>query len=137
VGYLVAYNKGMKMNDFELNKLLHEKVMGKCWHEWSAYESGTFLEKCGKCGETVLMGKTLPVPSYTTNPAEYWELLQEVSKKPYWKVGYYWSNFIQRLLNPGNTYDDWIKPEKMIRTILLDMPKGCSAILEFFGKEGE
>jgi hypothetical protein len=106
------------MTDAELNKLLHEKVMGKKWKDIPNWQMAISQN-----------------PSYTTNPAEYWELLQEVSKKPYWKVGYYWSNFIQRLLNPGNTYDDWIKPEKMIRTILLDMPKGCSAILEFFGKE--
>ena len=118
------------MTDAELNKLLHEKVMGKCWHEWSAYESGTFLEKCGKCGETVLMGKTLPVPSYTTNPAEYWELLMWCKGQENWDE-FLITITIDKQWSQGSVYGIIYA-----LNILLDMSKGCSAILEFFGKEG-
>jgi len=113
------------MTDLELNKFLHEKVMGECWHEgitWNENGYGT----CSKCGVGEINGgwpsnPVLYLPSYTTNPADYWRLLQKVKSDE--KFDYYMTRLFSEIGCRG-----------VVDTIS-DMRRGCDAIAEFFGKD--
>lgn len=114
------------MTDQELNKLLHEKVMNECWHEPENSVSGSLW--CRKCNyewlpKLLYSGN----PSYTTNPADYWRLLQNV--KMHKDAG----RFLARL---GFAHGNREVVDALYT--LLDMPRGCQAIADFFVlKDGE
>ena len=120
------------MTDEQINKDLHEKVMKKCWHEFETKLSSYICKKCGfRHDNSILLREVrenlttnyYTIPSYTTNPSDYWELLQKVKEDDRW--GGFLATFYQEQM-----ICEWIL------TILLDTHKGSQAIWVFFCKEG-
>ena len=72
------------MTNLEINQLLHERVLGLCWHEWEYYDASYSVVweagfNCRKCGEEVWVDYgTMPLdPSYTSSWADYGRLLEK------------------------------------------------------------
>ena len=87
------------MTELEINQLLHERVMGECWHE---YLHGI----CIKCGRWSNHGGMISAnwnPSYTSSWADYGRLLEVAMTKEWWNDFAYYSNGdfkISTMLNP-------------------------------------
>ena len=108
------------MNDLEINKLIHEKVMGKCWH---MADRDAFFGKgwnlCIFCKELIQ-----PNPSYTTSWADYGPMLAWAQGELWWDdfITYMTSFFVQE-----PTVDDIMGSVSM----LLNPLRGSIAIAEF------
>ena len=109
------------MNDLELNEALHEEFMKECWHDTlgGMTEVRTHCSKCDEWMPTIW-------PSYTTNPVDFWRLLQKVKDHPKFP------SFIQNM----SSQDEWeLISWNLVSSLfrrMLDMPRGCQAIYEFF-----
>ena len=111
------------MTNLEINKLIHEKVMGKCWHDADKRVGDSFIIPlqwfCTKCGdevghEGVYMSPLHP--SYTSSWADYGPMIKECMKKEWWSdFAYEWD-------------DRWIG---WIREYLFNPLNGTTAIAEF------
>ena len=61
------------MNKHEANIIIHERIMGKCWHEWKRVWR-EHRPKCGKCGEyKKVIADSLP-PNYCDDANEALEV---------------------------------------------------------------
>ena len=89
------------MTELQINQLLHERVMGECWHE---YLHGI----CIKCGRWSNHGGMISAnwnPSYTSSWADYGRLLEMAITKEWWDDVAYgkalWQGFkVDTILNP-------------------------------------
>ena len=105
------------MTELQINQLIHEKVMGKCWHEdcYSEHdEDGSCWIVCRKCWSRDISG--FANPSYTSSWADYGPMIKECMKKEWWSdFAYEWD-------------DRWIG---WIREYLFNPLNGTTAIAEF------
>lgn len=115
----------------DINKDLHEKVMGACGHEW--YKPAGFIDGhvCKKCG---LYWPVEPemnhgIPSYTSNSSDYWKLLQKVKEHEKWPD----FEIRFRHIKDVNGFTPWLYCK--FTDIILDTQKGSQAIWEFFCKD--
>ena len=76
------------MTELQINQLIHEKVMGKCWHNADKRVGDSICLIlhwfCTKCGDEVgYEGVYMPPlhPSYTSSWADYGPMLEECMKK--------------------------------------------------------
>ena len=99
----------------ELDKLIHEKIMGECWHEG--------VSRCRKCGAAETIGKRAQNPSYTTNPADYWRLLEKIKRNCLFNK-FTW-NISRKVTGRRGCYNTAFE-------VLLDTRKGCEAIASYF-----
>jgi hypothetical protein len=98
------------VTELQINQLIHEKVMGKCWHNADKRVGDSIIIPlqwfCTKCGdevghEGVYMSPLHP--SYTSSWADYGPMLEECMKKEWWNDFAYYSNGdfkISTMLNP-------------------------------------
>ena len=88
------------MTNLEINQLLHERVMGECWHEIEPRDDGNLVrDYCIKC-ETFGVGSSLA--DYTNWP-DYGPMLEVAMTKEWWNDFAYYSNGdfkISTILNP-------------------------------------
>ena len=110
------------MTNLEINQLLHEKVMGKCWHEWIYSDTGRLV--CNKCGCTPC--GWLENPSYTSSWEAYGRLLEVAMMKEWWK------EFAYDLNTDDFTYADYQFKED----IVLNTLRGSTALAEFVKERG-
>jgi hypothetical protein len=129
------------MTDEQINKDLHEKVMKKCWHEFETKLSSYICKKCGfRHDNSILLREVrenlttnyYTIPSYTTNPSDYWELLQKV------KEDERYPQFIRSLEDVwwglSNIDNKDYSPADFIFKLFSDTHRGSQAIWEFFCK---
>ena len=100
----------------ELDKLIHEKIMGKCWHE------GENVGWCSKCKER-WMKAYQKNPSYTTSWADYGKLLEKIRNSTKWSSFKYGSEELCR-----QDMSEFVDK-------LVDPRRGCEAIASYFCKE--
>ena len=108
------------MTNLEINQLLHERVMGECWHIRNRTTEEQSLAhviwrktdttqpyphlECIKCG--MILDITEPInPSYTSSWASYGRLLEVAMTKEWWDDVAYgkalWQGFkVDTILNP-------------------------------------
>ena len=116
------------MTELEINQLLHEKVMGKCWHTYLSQrytsQRDEFSAPCIKCKRELywLDGEDVN-PSYTSSWANYGPILEECMMKEWWDV------FCDSLL-PKNQRPR-IGDERVIPPLMLNPLRGSTAIAEF------
>ncbi len=71
------------MTNDEINKYIHEKIMGKCWHDWSNDATGTAdpnIYFCTKCPKTCdVYGFIDKSPNYCSDKSPR-SLLNNISK---------------------------------------------------------
>lgn len=107
------------MTPDEQNRFVHEKIMGKCWHEMST--NMTIVVHCIKCGNPRHLCKN---PDYT-QPEHYWEVLKKLIKEQdFHKIIFH--EFYKESHQAGLIE---------VFKIILDPPRGLASICEFFGKE--
>jgi len=137
----------------DIDKTIHEKVVGKCWHiRRTVATIHNNKVRCISCGEwaPIVSGNCFEVynPSYTTNPVDYWDLVQYCRKQVWWNdfwewyynkcsedyskrttckshpdgfpmsCSIFWQVYLIGNLGPGNS-------------LILDMESFCQAIVEF------
>ena len=115
------------MTELQINQLIHQKVLGKCWHEWE-YDDVSYSVvwetrfKCRKCGEETWVdyGSMPSNPSSTSSWADYGPMLEECMKKEWWReLAYYMST-------DDTTYADYEFKEDILNPL-----RGSTAIAEF------
>lgn len=117
------------MTELEINQLLHERVMGECWHE---YLHGI----CIKCGRWSNHGGMISAnwnPSYTSSWADYGRLLEVAMTKEWW-IAFTASSFHSYLQdNPGM---DGVDIAFWFEAVLLNPLLGSTAMAEFVKARG-
>ena len=100
------------MTNLEINQLLHERVVGECWHDADKRVGDSVHIPlqwfCTKCGDEVgYEGVYMPPlhPSYTSSWADYGRLLEVAMTKEWWDDVAYgkalWQGFkVDTILNP-------------------------------------
>ena len=110
------------MTNAEINKLLHERVVGQCWQE---YLHGI----CIKCGRWSNHGGMISAnwnPSYTSSWADYGRLLEAAMTKERWREFAY-------------TYESEVDSSFgmfVLREDLLNPLRGSTAMAEFIKEIG-
>ena len=70
------------MTELEINKIIHEKLMRKCWHEFVMENSQNsagitvWIQQCNKCVWHKYAWTTSTNPSYTSSWADYGKALE-------------------------------------------------------------
>jgi len=62
------------------NKIIHEQIMGECWHEWRAHASFYCHYKCSKCDKVIQTGSMMTPeggPNYTDDANNTLKLLEK------------------------------------------------------------
>ena len=122
------------MTDEDINKFLHEKIMGECWHDKpvrAAY-TGVNIVVCPKCDKRFSILTKNHHPSYATSWADYGKLLEKVRQHADWEY------FVEKLF----CYQ-WLKDGNFATCtheavgILFDPVTGSAAIAEYFGRESK
>ena len=101
------------MTELQINQLLHEKVMGKCWHHIELRDDGNLVRAyCVKCETFGVDDNWVDYFSW----ADYGPMLEECMKKEWFSdFAYEWD-------------DRWIG---WIREYLFNPLNGTTAIAEF------
>lgn len=112
-----------------LDHLIHEQVMGECWHETGDYYfkdpdsdfwSG-IRKRCKKCSSTSIYN-----PKYCTSWEDYGRLLEKVKKHKEW------DDFKMRYVERLELLQDELDIMFDFVDIITDKRKGCEAIAEYF-----
>lgn len=111
------------MTPEETNKFIHEKIMGKCWHDFEQDEEIPRWRKgiphCKRCQAS--MGPYAFNPDYT-QWEHYGPMLEVLKDGPMLEVLKGTEQGCHAIMEL--TYDELLNPTR-----------GCQAIVEFFGKE--
>lgn len=119
--------------ELEINRLLHEKVMGKCWHEWykvipppsDDFECPYYACMCGE-----IYNDTTDNPSYTSSWTDYGPMLEVAARQEWWGWFLNW----QVLKEDKNKCLMWIG---LINQTLLNPLRGSTAIARFITEHKE
>lgn len=94
------------MTEQEINRVIHEKARGLCWHEEDCRESERWTDEyevfCKKCNKICPEDN----PSYTSDWSAYGPMLEWAKEEKWWIdfLGYFWmkntENAVTSLLNP-------------------------------------
>ena len=121
------------MTNLEINQLLHERVVGECWHDADKRVGDSVHIPlqwfCTKCGDEVgYEGVYMPPlhPSYTSSWEAYGRLLEVAMMKEWWK------EFAYDLNTDDFTYADYQFKED----IVLNTLRGSTALAEFVKERG-
>lgn len=114
------------LSDDQINKDLHEKVMGECWHDHDFGTCPSMCSKCKKPNRTYEDGRIYH-PSYTSNPSDYWRLLQKVKSNMD-----KWRQLEQFLADKWVDSGGFRTSKECAMRPLFDTHKGSLAIHEFF-----
>lgn len=77
----------MENNEININKIIHEKLFGKCWHE---EKNDTTIDRkmiCKKCGKKVEFAfiqhveTWLYAPDYDSNISDAWKVVEEMERR--------------------------------------------------------
>jgi hypothetical protein len=73
------------MDNRELDALIHEKLFGKCPHEWKQKHPGVYHGNnkmvCQKCGDETIRTMANACPQYSTSPGACSLVLDEIERR--------------------------------------------------------
>jgi len=113
----------------DTNRFIHEKIMGKCWHECKE----RYEDECLKCNHAFQDPITYePFDCRTLNPdytqwEHYGPMLEEL------KQNTNFDTLMMKLLDDYRSDEYTVSWYDFVHDILLTPTRGCQAIVEFFG----
>ena len=110
------------MTQEQVNRIITEKVLGECWHEYQQATANGELWVCSKCGRsTGYSGRLTDFPDYS-QWVHYGPLLEKIQSERYWEVISYYTH-----RGSGYGEGDYEK----FNEDLLNPTRGSLAIAEF------